>query len=112
MIQLLYHSIHVLYGTGARVIMACRDTIKAEEAAAEIKEEVKPQEGSPVGEVVVKKLDLASLASVRECAKSILSSEAHIHILVNNAGMSCLNFTYVSEYLMTNIINYLIYKFN
>lgn len=71
---------------GARVIIACRDIGKAEEAAAEIKQEVKPQDDSPVGEVVVKRLDLASLASVQECAKSILSSEAHIHILVNNAG--------------------------
>lgn len=71
---------------GARVIMACRDIGKAEEAAAEIKQEVKPQDDSPVGEVVIKRLDLSSLASIRECAKSILSSEANIHILVNNAG--------------------------
>lgn len=32
-------------------------------------------------------LDLASLASVRECARAILSREARVDILINNAGV-------------------------
>jgi short-subunit dehydrogenase len=34
----------------------------------------------------VVKLDLASLASVRQCAQDLLRTERQIHILVNNAG--------------------------
>jgi short-subunit dehydrogenase len=36
--------------------------------------------------LVVVKLDLASLASVRQCAQDLLRTETQIHILVNNAG--------------------------
>lgn len=69
---------------GARVIIACRDLKKAEEAAADIRRDTKDMEGA--GQLVVVKLDLASLASVRQCAQQLLRSEKHIHILVNNAG--------------------------
>jgi NAD(P)-dependent dehydrogenase (short-subunit alcohol dehydrogenase family) len=57
---------------------------KAEEAAADIRRDTKDMEGA--GQLVVVKLDLASLASVRQCAQQLLRSEKHIHILVNNAG--------------------------
>jgi NAD(P)-dependent dehydrogenase (short-subunit alcohol dehydrogenase family) len=57
---------------------------KAEEAAADIRRDTKDTEGA--GQLVVVKLDLASLASVRQCAQQLLRSEKHIHILVNNAG--------------------------
>jgi NAD(P)-dependent dehydrogenase (short-subunit alcohol dehydrogenase family) len=69
---------------GARVIIACRDLKKAEEAAADIRRDTKNMEGA--GQLVVVKLDLASLASVRQCAQHLLRTERHIHILVNNAG--------------------------
>ena len=36
--------------------------------------------------VVVEKLDLASLKSVRECAQKLLDTEDKIDILINNAG--------------------------
>ncbi|XP_034542529.1 retinol dehydrogenase 11-like [Notolabrus celidotus] len=69
---------------GARVILACRDMDRANNAA----EEVKKRSGSD--KVVVKKLDLASLESVRELAKDVLASEERLDILINNAGvMSC-----------------------
>jgi len=70
---------------GARVIMACRNVQKAEEAAAEIRAAVADLDNA--GEVRVEKLDLTSLQSVRECAQRILDSEPKIHLLVNNAGM-------------------------
>jgi NAD(P)-dependent dehydrogenase (short-subunit alcohol dehydrogenase family) len=70
--------------TGARVIMACRDMGKAEEAANDIRSQVQGVEGA--GSVEVVSLNLASLASVRQCAKELLQTEEKIHLLVNNAG--------------------------
>lgn len=40
-----------------------------------------------VGEVLACKLDLSSLASVRECAKHISTTEPAVHVLINNAGV-------------------------
>jgi len=68
---------------GAKVVMLCRNVEKAEAAAEEIRKATE-------GEVVVHKLDLASLASVRECAEQLGNSLEKIDILINNAGiMAC-----------------------
>jgi len=68
---------------GATVVILCRNTEKAEAAAEEIRKETK-------GDVVVHKLDLASLKSVRECAEQLGNSLEKIDILINNAGiMTC-----------------------
>jgi retinol dehydrogenase-12 len=67
---------------GARVILACRDLKKAEEAASDIRQ----QSGN--GNVVVEHLDCASFESVRQFAKRINQNEASLDILVNNAGKS------------------------
>nr|XP_042911081.1 retinol dehydrogenase 12-like [Parasteatoda tepidariorum] len=67
---------------GAKVIIACRDTSKGEEAAQDIKEKV------PSAAVYVKQLDLSSFASIRKFAKQILKTEQRIHILINNAGVA------------------------
>ena len=70
---------------GAKVIILCRNQDKAKEAANEIS-------GETGGVVAYEKLDLASLASVRECAKNLLEKEEKIDILINNAGvMNCPN---------------------
>ncbi|AYF73362.1 SDR family NAD(P)-dependent oxidoreductase [Nocardia yunnanensis] len=61
-----------LAGAGARVIMACRNEIKARSVADEI--------GS---NAQVRRLDLADLASVREFADSIDGAD----VLINNAGV-------------------------
>ena len=66
--------------------MACRDTEKANKAAEEIKKSVQPIDNQPLGELIVRKLDLMSLKSVKQCAKEILMTEERINILVNNAG--------------------------
>lgn len=68
---------------GAKVIVACRDVKKAEQTITEIKENVKDEN---VGQLVVQELDLASFASIKRCAKSILEKEKQINLLVNNAG--------------------------
>lgn len=47
-------------------------------------EEVKKKSGN--NNVVVKKLDLASLQSVRLFAKDISASEKRLDVLINNAG--------------------------
>ena len=66
---------------GARVILACRDIKKANEVA----EEIRKLSGN--GNVIVEKLDLASLESVRSFAEKINKQEDKINILINNAGM-------------------------
>uniref|UniRef100_A0A8C4WZ16 NADP-retinol dehydrogenase n=1 Tax=Eptatretus burgeri TaxID=7764 RepID=A0A8C4WZ16_EPTBU len=66
---------------GARVILACRNLDKAEAAAAEI------YAGSSNKNVVVRKLDLASTASIHEFATRINKEESALHILINNAGV-------------------------
>ena len=65
----------------ARVIMACRNVEKGREAL----DEVVKRSGS--NKVVLKKLDLSSLASVRKFAEEILKEEPRLDILVNNAGV-------------------------
>ena len=61
--------------------MACRDMEKAEQAEYDIREEVEN------ADIVLKKLDLSSLASVRQCAEDIVKEFDKIDILVNNAGI-------------------------
>lgn len=64
--------------------MACRDLVKAETAKSDIEKEVIGQDN--LGTIVVEKLDLASLASVRRFADQILKQEQKIDYLINNAG--------------------------
>ncbi|KAJ2943879.1 hypothetical protein O0L34_g8203 [Tuta absoluta] len=75
-----------LYVRGARVIMACRDLKRAEAAKQDLEQMESDQEK---GTLIVEKLDVSSLKSVREFALKILESESHIDILVNNAGVMC-----------------------
>lgn len=76
----------LIYVTGARVILACRDLEKAQKAVEEIKETVSATDNQSLGELIIKKLDLCSLRSIKQCAKEILLTEKYINILVNNAG--------------------------
>ncbi|NXD22535.1 RDH12 dehydrogenase, partial [Spelaeornis formosus] len=64
-----------------KVIIACRDIVKAEAAASEIRTETGNQQ------VIVKKLDLADTKSIREFAEKFLAEEKELHILINNAGV-------------------------
>ncbi|XP_059049284.1 retinol dehydrogenase 11-like [Achroia grisella] len=74
-----------LYSRGARVIMACRDTNKAEVAKTDIENEIDKTEIR--GDLIVEKLDVSSLKSVRDFVSKILETEPQIHILINNAGV-------------------------
>ncbi|KAG0431156.1 hypothetical protein HPB47_022041, partial [Ixodes persulcatus] len=65
----------------ARVILACRNINKGQEAANEIFRETQQT-------VVVKHLDLSSLKSVRDFARDVVSTEQRLDVLINNAGMA------------------------
>ncbi|MFC9998998.1 oxidoreductase [Nocardia sp. NPDC127526] len=68
----------VLAGKGATIVMACRNTAKAQEVADRID-----------GDVRVAALDLASLASVREFAEN----QGEFDVLINNAGLMNIPFS-------------------
>ena len=72
---------HELSKKGARVIMLCRNV----EAANNVKREITKDTGHQVD---VRKMNLASLESVKECANTLLEEEDKIDILINNAGTS------------------------
>ncbi|XP_020298347.1 retinol dehydrogenase 14 isoform X1 [Pseudomyrmex gracilis] len=65
---------------GARVIMACRNV----ESANQLKDEFVKESNNT--NIVVRKLDLASLQSIREFAQQINQEERRLDVLVHNAG--------------------------
>ncbi|KAK3872325.1 hypothetical protein Pcinc_022543 [Petrolisthes cinctipes] len=67
---------------GARIILACRNLEKAQRVAEEITTDTWNHN------VVVRELDVSDLDSVRKFAKEILTTEEHLDILINNAGMA------------------------
>ncbi|KAM3614605.1 uncharacterized protein V6R79_016765 [Siganus canaliculatus] len=96
---------------GARVIMACRDLTRAEQAA----EEIRQRTGN--GNVVIRHLDLSSLYSIRQFSEEFLQSEERLDVLVNNAGvMMCprwltedgfetqLAVNHLGHFLLTNLL--------
>ena len=71
----------VLAQRGAVTVLACRDTGKAERAAARL------PATAPQAKVSVVRLDLASLDSVRAAAGQIRASHERLDLLINNAGL-------------------------
>ncbi|XP_059380550.1 retinol dehydrogenase 12-like isoform X2 [Carassius carassius] len=67
---------------GARVILGCRDLLKAEQAAGDISRDVEN------ADVVVRKLDLADTKSICDFAELIYNTEKSLHLLINNAGVA------------------------
>ena len=94
---------------GARVIIACRDLVKGQQAAesivASLLESLESDDSDSDDEeegneqvlnyttcssrVLVKKCDLASLTSVRNFAQDIVTSEERLDILICHAGAGC-----------------------
>jgi len=65
---------------GAKIVMLCRSLERAEAAAQDIRKATE-------GEVIVHKMDLASLDSIAECSDQLCNSLEKIDILINNAGV-------------------------
>jgi NAD(P)-dependent dehydrogenase (short-subunit alcohol dehydrogenase family) len=70
-----------LFNAGATVVAACRDLARAQQALC-----ARLQTSALPSRIVLSELNLASLASVRFCAKELLKQFPEIHILVNNAA--------------------------
>jgi NAD(P)-dependent dehydrogenase (short-subunit alcohol dehydrogenase family) len=70
-----------LAAAGADVVMAIRNQAKGEAAAAEIQQKV------PNAKLTLKRLDLASLASVANLGEELNAEGRPIDILINNAGI-------------------------
>jgi NAD(P)-dependent dehydrogenase (short-subunit alcohol dehydrogenase family) len=66
---------------GARVVIASRDTDKANGAATQIRSDV------PRAQLEVARLDLADLESVRAFAAALPANGGSLQLLVNNAGV-------------------------
>ena len=82
-----FETARVLAGRGARVVLACRDLGRAKEAAARILGGPSQPAGASPPDVQAVRLDLASLASVREAAEEIGAAYGPVDLLVNNAGV-------------------------
>jgi len=74
----------ILSAKNATVIMAVRNTKKAEKVVQEIKMH------QPNVQIDIKEMDLSSLASVTHFAKGVLAEYERLDVLINNAGiMAC-----------------------
>ena len=71
-----------LAARGAAVVLAVRNLDKGKDAAAAV-----TARAGPGAEVTPQRLDLSSLASVREAADELLAGHDRIDLLVNNAGV-------------------------
>ena len=70
----------IVQNTGARVILACRDAKRAQDARDKIIEESKNKN------VEVELLDLSKLKSIKAFSERINSKLDKLDILINNAG--------------------------
>ncbi|XP_020278535.1 retinol dehydrogenase 11-like [Pseudomyrmex gracilis] len=102
-----------LYARGARVILACRNVKKANDAIQDIKNRPPSNINNKkyqdkVGELAIYCLDLSKLQSVRDCAKNLILNEAAIHILINNAAVATIPYEKTENgFEMTFQVNYL-----
>ncbi|XP_036619938.1 retinol dehydrogenase 13-like isoform X3 [Trichosurus vulpecula] len=97
---------------GARVVLACRRLPQGQKAL----EDIRKVTGSK--ELVLRELDLSSVASIQSFSQKLLQEERHIHLLVNNAGASGLPYktitsdgleltfmtNYLGHFLLTNLL--------
>lgn len=83
---------------GARVIIAARNIEKADRVARDIRAgmandgtnnaaDISTSADNMAGELLIEKLDLASLSSIRDFAEKIASEHSRLDMLINNAGV-------------------------
>ena len=82
-----FETARVLAARGAQVVLACRDLGQAKEAAVRILSPSPAPAGAVPADVHAVRLDLASLASVREAAEEIAAAYGPVDLLINNAGV-------------------------
>jgi NAD(P)-dependent dehydrogenase (short-subunit alcohol dehydrogenase family) len=75
-----FEAARVLAERGATVVLACRNPDRAQDAVDRIGATAR-------GEVGTVRVDLASLASVREAAEDLRTRHDRIDLLINNAGL-------------------------
>ncbi|XP_058053582.1 retinol dehydrogenase 12-like [Anopheles bellator] len=96
---------------GGKVYIACRSLERANEA----RNDIVAQTG--LGNIHVRELDLASMESIRQFAKSFMAEEPRLDLLINNAGvMACpkaltkdgfelqLGTNHLGHFLLTNLL--------
>ncbi|GAA1360155.1 SDR family NAD(P)-dependent oxidoreductase [Catellatospora chokoriensis] len=76
-----FEAAKVLAGRGATVVLACRNPDRAGDALARL------TASTPGARVEFLRLDLSSLASIREAAAELRGRHPEIDLLVNNAGV-------------------------
>jgi len=76
-----FETARVLAEKGATVVMACRNLVKANPKADEIRG------AHPEATVEVMELDLSDLASVRRFADAFRAKHSRLDLLINNAGI-------------------------
>lgn len=86
-----YEAALALAGAGARVTLASRNERKGTEMLARIRA------AHPDAEVGFEPLDLASLASVADCASRIAKAVPRLDLLINNAGVMAIPTRHVTE---------------
>jgi NAD(P)-dependent dehydrogenase (short-subunit alcohol dehydrogenase family) len=87
---------------GATVVMVCRHPERGEAAQAEIQ----AISGNPDVDLLI--ADLASLTSIRQMADAFKNRYQHLHVLINNAGVTKKKGTLTDEGLeMTFAVNHL-----
>jgi NAD(P)-dependent dehydrogenase (short-subunit alcohol dehydrogenase family) len=74
-----------LFRRGARVIMLCQDQVQGDDSVKQLMQEFRSVKN--VGQAAAKHIDLASLESVRVCAKELIAEENRIDLLILNAGI-------------------------
>jgi NAD(P)-dependent dehydrogenase (short-subunit alcohol dehydrogenase family) len=79
---------------GAYVVGTARDLAKAEAATAQVRKDAAANGGS-FGLV---ELDLASLASVRNCADKLLRKGERFDVIIANAGVMATPFSYTTDH--------------
>ncbi|XP_023611621.1 retinol dehydrogenase 12 isoform X4 [Myotis lucifugus] len=90
---------------GARVYIACRDVLKGESAASEIRADTKNSQ------VLVRKLDLSDTKSIRAFAEGFLAEEKQLHILINNAGVMMCPYSKTADGFETHLgVNHLVHR--
>jgi NAD(P)-dependent dehydrogenase (short-subunit alcohol dehydrogenase family) len=86
-----FQTARALAGKGARVLMACRNPQKAEQALQRIRGEVAN------AQVELLSLDLASLASIEQATEEVARRSTSLDVLINNAGVMAIPRTLTAD---------------